>query len=183
MTRSARIIARRLGLPAIAAAALLSLVPSAKADVSSTAFKNIFVRTDATVRAIGESNLFAPVPNMSVGVFTVPEGDTQLFTVLYSAQAELRDASTSIDTFNSDDVLELQLLAVKSTGATIILSPLGPAAFASENSPQAHALSWSGRLSAGFSTFKLLARVRDVAPAGTVSGILSNAMLTITRYD
>jgi hypothetical protein len=183
MTKTAQIAARNVGLLAVAAAAFLALAPYAKADVSSSVFKSVYVRTDATIRTIAESNLFTQVPGMSIGTFTVLEEDTDLFTVLYTAQSELRNASTSDPTLNSDDVLELQLHAVKSTGAVIILSPSGPAAFASDNSPQAQALSWSGRLGTGLYTFKLMGRVRDVTPTATVTGILTNAMLTITRYN
>ena len=99
------------------------------------------------------------------------------------AECHSRPGGATCAPLNNDDVLELQMQAVKSTGAIIILSPSGPAAFKNNNSPEGQALSWSARLTEGVYTFRLVARVRDVAPLGAVTGVLTNAMITINRYD
>jgi hypothetical protein len=167
------------------AAVALSLVPGspAFADFSSTRFESVYVRTDVAVRTIAENDLLTPVPGMSIAGFTVEPEDSDVFTVLYTAQSELRNGSSSSPTLDSDDVLELQMQAVKNNGAIIIFSPSGPAALKNNNGPEGQALSWSARLIEGVYTFRLMARVRDAVPLSDVTGVLTNAMMTINRYD
>ena len=170
---------------ALVAAMLIGLASSVSAaDFSSQTVKSVFIRTNEVATTLNESNLLSAVPATTVAPFIVAAGDTELFTLQFTAQVELRNASSVVPTFNSDDVVELQAQAVNiDTGAIIILLPSGLTGFAGSNNPQAHAMTWVHRLGSARWRFRLMGRVRDVAPAATVSALLTNWTMTITRHE
>lgn len=153
-------------------------------DFSSRTQESVFIRTNANNTTIAESNLQVLVPSTNISPFIVPNGDTDIFNVLFTSRAELRNASASVPTLNNDDVLKLQAQAVNNTtGAVINMHPAGPADFASSNSPGAHALSWTVSLPTGSWTIRIVSQLLDRAPAGAVSALIGHWTMKITRYN
>jgi hypothetical protein len=151
------------------------------ADFTSTTFEFIFIKTSEGATTINESNQFALVSDASIANITVAEGDPDLFTVLFTGQVEMQNATSNISTLNEDALL-LLIQAVKN-GVVTPFSPSGAVAFASADSVASHALSASARLTPGVYTIRVVGRVRDVAPEGTVRAFLNRWMLTVTRYN
>jgi hypothetical protein len=175
---------RRKALVGLAGASLFAANSAAAVDFSSTALKSVFVRTNQVTATINESNLLAALPNASIGNFIVPASDTDLFTVQFSAQIELRNGSIAGATFNADDVVDLQAQAVNNvSGAVTILSPSGVTGFSAGNEPEAHSMTWAARLPTGSFTIRIMGRVLDRAPGAVVSALVSNWTMVITRYN
>jgi len=182
------------GLAAVAMVAATGMPAMAGSDDSSSARvttslsggaqKSIFVRTRNSVSFVFEG-AFQIVPDSTVGNFIVASNDSDLFTVLFAGEAELRNASVlSSNAFNNDDVLELQARVVNNTtGAVINMQPVGPTSFAGSNDQEAHAMQWAIRLGTGSWRFQIIARVRDVSPFSAVSAQLDDWSMTITRFN
>jgi hypothetical protein len=178
-------IVRRSGLLrtfALTAAGLLIGASSASAaEFTSAAFKSITIKTSEEATTVGESDQFVPVSNASVGNISVAIGDSDLFTVLFTSQVEMQNATSNFSTLNEDALL-IRAEAVKN-GVVTPFSPSGSVAFASADSVASHALSASARLTRGTYTIRVVGRVRDVTPEGIVSAFLNRWMLTVTRYN
>lgn len=185
MLKITDVIGRRMAIAGLAGAALFSLATAASAfDVSSSVFRSIFVRTEPAAITINESNGLVAVPGMTIGAFIVPAGQNELFVVSFSASVELQNASSSVITFNADDVLDVQMQAVNNgTGAVIILNPTSVLSFASGNSPGAHSMTWARRIPTGSWSFRLMGRVNDRPQAAVVRALISARTMTISRFD
>src|SRR5687768_13126033 len=103
----------RLKLVSLAGAAVFALTTAATAvDFSSGILESVFIRTNANNTTINESVLQVVVPGTNISPFIVPNGDTDIFNVLFTSRVELRNGSVSIPTLNNDDVLRLQVQGV-----------------------------------------------------------------------
>ena len=176
---------KTLKLASMAGAAVFALTTAATAvDFASGVLESVFIRTNANNTTINESVLQVLVPGTNISPFIVPNGDTDIFNVLFTSRVELRNGSASVPTFNNDDVLRLQVQAVNNTtGAVINMHPAGPADFASSNSAEAHALSWTATLPAGSWTIRIVSQLLDRAPAGAVSALIGHWTMKVTRYN
>ena len=178
-------IVRRSGLLrtfALTAAGLLMGASSAfAANFTSTTFEFVFIKTSEGETTINESNQFVPVSGASIANILVAAGDPDLFTVLFTGQVEMQNASSNLSALDEDALL-LKIEAVKN-GVVTTFSPSGPVGFASADSVASYAMSASAQLSPGTYTIRVVGRVRDVAPDFTVKAFLNRWMLTVTRYN
>ena len=171
-------------LAGVAGAALsCGAVPAAAVDFSGQAHESIFVRTNEVATTLNEGPL-AVVPSTLTGNFVVPASDSDLFTLQFSAQVELQNASSVVGTFNNDDSLDLQAQVVNAaTGAVIIMRPAGLTSFAGDNNPEAHSMAWAVRLQTGTWRFRIMGDVQDRGTAAVVRALLTNWTMIITRYN
>lgn len=151
-------------------------------QLTSTSFKGVFIKTSQAATTINENNGFALVSDASIANFVVVSGDADLFTVLFTAQVEMKNATSNITTLNEDALL-VKIQAVEAGGGVTTLNPTGPIALASADSVASHAVSASARLAPGTYTIRVVGRIRDTAPDLAVSAAVNHWMMTVTRYD
>lgn len=169
---------------ALAGVAFFSLTTTVFAAVfSSLTHKSVNIRTELGAVTIQEGNVLVPIPNTFLTPFIVGTGDTELFVVTFSAQAELQNSSSNASTFNADDVLDVRAQAVNNSTSAVVNFEPSFVAFASSNAPGTHSMTWARRLTTGSWNIRMVARVNDRAPTGTVRALISSRTMMVTRYE